>query len=599
MDTGQKTESLFQLVTDIEKEAVVLPEFQRDFVWDIEKTFDLFDSFIRDIFVGSLIYGVPCFEISVRELDKRPRSGKGSRAKLAITSYQKAEIDKLVKTKGFRLLLDGQQRATSMYRALKGVDDIYFVVTPDAELPKDVLDLPPSKRNLEQVLSEFRSDPKPGAISISLHHIYRVLCGDASREKEKGELYLHSNPSIGLDLDAAIATPEFETYLTQAKNLENLLRQEKLVSYYLLDTDEEKFSLFFERSNSKGIQLNFIDILAAKLYAGFNLRTEIEKFIDENPALGFNREVVVRSICYAVSGGKDTGRAYILAKLTHTHFTEHWPTFTKLYIRAYEYLKVNHLLIHPAWMPYENMLIPLISFLRHIPHYDFAQISEFQGRIIRTWFWLSILSRRYSSAAQTAVLEDAQILERAAQNDFSHILSLFSKMQPQIRAPEDLYTVYKKYDAVYKGILNLIHYSCGGLVSLQSGDKMTWDSQLEDHHIFPKDYLSKHIKNNDIDLFVAGDCVVNRTLIPKLTNIKASNKAPSVYLAEIQKQNPKLKLALEKHLIPSELADAAYDDLYDIYLEDRAKQILGAIETHVYEAQESIVKQLKEEKAKE
>jgi uncharacterized protein with ParB-like and HNH nuclease domain len=72
MDTGQKTESLSQLVADIDKGSVVLPEFQRDFVWEIEKTFDLFDSFVRDIFVGSLIYGVPSFEITAREIDTRP-----------------------------------------------------------------------------------------------------------------------------------------------------------------------------------------------------------------------------------------------------------------------------------------------------------------------------------------------------------------------------------------------------------------------------------------------------------------------------------------------------------------------------------------------
>lgn len=47
MDTGQKTESVVQLVDDIARGAVALPEFQRDFVWDIEKTFDLFDSFAR------------------------------------------------------------------------------------------------------------------------------------------------------------------------------------------------------------------------------------------------------------------------------------------------------------------------------------------------------------------------------------------------------------------------------------------------------------------------------------------------------------------------------------------------------------------------
>ena len=81
MDTGQKTESIFQLVEDIIKDRVALPEFQRDFVWEIEKSFDLFDSFVRGIFIGSLIYGVPSFEITVRELDSRPRSGKGSRTR--------------------------------------------------------------------------------------------------------------------------------------------------------------------------------------------------------------------------------------------------------------------------------------------------------------------------------------------------------------------------------------------------------------------------------------------------------------------------------------------------------------------------------------
>jgi uncharacterized protein with ParB-like and HNH nuclease domain len=104
----------------------VLPEFQRDFVCEIEKTLDLFDSFVRDIFVGSLIYGVPSFEITVRELNTRPRSGKGSRRKLKLTSFTKSDIEKRVKVLGFRLLLDGQQRATSIYRALTGVDEVYF-----------------------------------------------------------------------------------------------------------------------------------------------------------------------------------------------------------------------------------------------------------------------------------------------------------------------------------------------------------------------------------------------------------------------------------------------------------------------------------------
>ena len=85
MDTGQKTESIAQLVDDIVKDRVALPEFQRDFVWDIDKTFDLFNSFVRDIFVGSLIYGV-------QFRNYRPRTGSALTAREGFESAAQIEL---------------------------------------------------------------------------------------------------------------------------------------------------------------------------------------------------------------------------------------------------------------------------------------------------------------------------------------------------------------------------------------------------------------------------------------------------------------------------------------------------------------------------
>ncbi|MCP5102462.1 MAG: DUF262 domain-containing protein, partial [bacterium] len=53
MDDRQSSESIKDVIEAIENENIVLPEFQRDFVWDIGKTFDLFDSLVRNIFIGS------------------------------------------------------------------------------------------------------------------------------------------------------------------------------------------------------------------------------------------------------------------------------------------------------------------------------------------------------------------------------------------------------------------------------------------------------------------------------------------------------------------------------------------------------------------
>jgi hypothetical protein len=491
--------------------------------------------------------------------------------------------------------LDGQQRATSVYRALQGIDPVFYVSKSEDELSDDVRSVPMAKRGLEQVLLEFVGSPRQGRVCISMKHVYQVLNGEYRRDKDKVPLFMETCVFQDMRQEDVEQSEHFEEYLTQLRNLENLFRQEKLVAYYLLDTNEEKFALFFERSNSMGQQLNFIDILAAKLYAGFNLRQHVETFETDHPGTKLNKEVLVRFISFVVSNGKDTGRAYILSTLNHAHFTEHWAAATTLYSTAYEYLRVNRLLIHPGWMPYDNLLIPMMAFLRQIPRYEFSQISEQQGRAIRTWYWLSILSKRYSSAAQTYVIDDAKALEFAGQGDFSHLPGLLSKMSLEAATADNLLSIYKKYDALYKGILNLVNYDTGGFTSWQSGEPVSWSTgNLEDHHIFPKDYLGKQVaRAGDQSLTpVLIDCVVNRTLIPKLTNTKVSNKPPSKYLAKIRESNGKLEEALDRHLIPRGLESGEYDDVYSIFLDDRAKLFLKAIKTHVIDARTALLEEI-------
>jgi hypothetical protein len=594
MDTGQKTESVLKLVEDISLGSVALPEFQRDFVWDVEKTFDLFDSFVRDIFVGSLIYGTPSFEITVRELDNRPRSGRGSRSRLRLTSFTREEIERKVKVKGFRLLLDGQQRATALYRALTGIDSVYFVVLPDDELPSSVRATSESQRTLEEVLKEFRGDALQEHVSVSLSDVFRSLRGEAPREKDKAQLFLTSNKFSELNAENVEDSEEFVTYLTQLKNLENLFRQEKLVAYYLLDTDEEKFALFFERSNSKGMQLNFIDILAAKLYSGFNLRAAIDEFEDDHPNIELNREVLVRSISFRVSGGKEMERAYILASLNSTHFNDHWREYTSAYRAVLDYLVSTKLLIHPAWMPYENMMIPLIAFVTALPRPDFSQVSLRQASLIRLWYWLAILSRRYSSAAQTFALEDAQAMHKAAAGDFGGLISIIQRTKPLVRTKDDLLSVHKRYDALYKGILNLIHCDSGGLRNLENNNPVSMMSNLEDHHIYPKDYLRRNWDSvhQSLDSDMSIDCIINRTLIPKLTNVKVSNKPPSQYLNVLASRNAEFDVALRSHFLSNELLTGDYDNNYDFFLDERAGLIMDAIERNVIEQRRILVDEL-------
>src|SRR3954453_19809521 len=120
-ENQSQTESLLDIVRSIQQGTLLLPEFQRDFRWEMDQTYDLFDSLVREIFIGTIIYGKPSFGLTLREIDRRPRKGKGSNGKLETVYYSDMEIKQQAQTRNLRVVLDGQQRITSIYRALTGL----------------------------------------------------------------------------------------------------------------------------------------------------------------------------------------------------------------------------------------------------------------------------------------------------------------------------------------------------------------------------------------------------------------------------------------------------------------------------------------------
>jgi len=81
-DTQSRTESFLDMIKGIDSRTIMLPEFQRDFRWEPDRTYDLFDSLVKEIFIGTIIYGKPSFGMTWRAIDTRPRKRKGSQAKL-------------------------------------------------------------------------------------------------------------------------------------------------------------------------------------------------------------------------------------------------------------------------------------------------------------------------------------------------------------------------------------------------------------------------------------------------------------------------------------------------------------------------------------
>lgn len=576
----EQTQSLENLIKDIDAGKIVLPEFQRDFVWEISKTYDLFDSLVKDIFVGAIIYGIPSFEIAVREVDNRPKAAKGKRRPAlvvkTITMQEILKRQKLDKA-NFRLALDGQQRITSIFRAIKGIDPVWFVAKNEFELETTPFD----KVELEELLFDFDGSQDSKRISIKLSDVWLMdndnLDDDDVKEKyfKATEYYKSFCDTVDFDEKA-----EFRKYRYLKKKLTELFKQEKLLSFYLLDMSLEKFVTFFERSNTRGVQLNFIDILAAKLYTGnFNLKKKIEDFQKKYPNYSLVPEIIVRAIAYIKSSPKEINRNYILAELKAEDFITWWDKLCDFYKVSLDFLYENKFIISQEWMPYENMLIPLMIFLKEL-NGSFHKMNQSQKEFLAFWYFNSAFSLRYSGSSNERIIEDSTIFTNIAKGKKISSLSFFNKLTKiQILSQADIYSFDRKGNAVYKGILNLINYHSGGLIDWNNDSKLSLNSELEDHHIFPKAYLDDLLSSEADKDFI--DCVANRTLVPKKLNIKISDQKPSEYLNKIKEGNQNFDKTLENHLIPPDLLTGGFDNDFKFFLEYRCDKMFEIIKQHI------------------
>ena len=100
--------SIYQLVNEISSGEIVLPAIQRDFVWSSDRVELLFDSLLRGYPVGIVLLWETYTPMQYRRF---------------VADYQKESINTFDENKGkgrLRLVLDGQQRLSSIYVALKG-----------------------------------------------------------------------------------------------------------------------------------------------------------------------------------------------------------------------------------------------------------------------------------------------------------------------------------------------------------------------------------------------------------------------------------------------------------------------------------------------
>lgn len=557
------TTSLDTILKDLENKKKVLPEFQRNYIWNISQAEELFDSLIRGIFIGSAILAQPDFDLACKEIDARPRGSRRHRPKAE--DYTANQFN----SKKIQCVLDGQQRLTSIYRVLKGIDVLYIKLKGIEDL--EALNADSDDLDITDYFDGICSTrPDPSHYCIAISDLYKNR--KAMESQLVGALHSPAMDAMKVRPDETQGMIYFRFLARLKSDFSNLTANDAILAVNVLDMDLDKFCKFFERSNSRGMTLNFVDILTAKLYTGFKLTTSINDFKSEFPSheIAENKEVLIRYISFLSTG--DVTKKIILKELSASHFTAKWESVKDRYVAAYDFIKSNNLIIGMSYLPYKMMLAPTMSFIDNLPNKDASQATEEQVRLFRHWFWMSLIDNRYGGArhgsTNVTLKEDCSHLGLLAKNG-----SLSQKYWSKFKANIDLQDMLRSNDraALTRGIVSVLNYH-SPLLKLENGTSVSFDSgNVESHHIFPRKYVEENFDSNsdDIDFM---NSVLNRTYINKVPNIKYGKKRPSTYLNESPiTENSRLIECLESHFVPNPqaLVNGDYDTELMRFMEER------------------------------
>ncbi|MBM9837350.1 DUF262 domain-containing protein [Rhodococcus hoagii] len=540
------------LIQRIHDRDVALPDFQRDFVWDSRATMELLRSVMSRFPAGTLLFWKQNPEglaFAAREFDGAPKlDGRAP--------------DELV--------LDGQQRLTSLYRALTGcTEEKYF-----ARLTEFI---GPGGSVLE--VHEINFDR-----ALVCHEITGNLKFDPTSRDFQFENHLFPLEEISqfdewLD-DYARRNESDENPESQIKRQMRALRDSYLVplrSYGFpvvtlpATTPLEAVCNIFETLNRTGKPLGAFDLVTARLFPkGIRMRDLWDEAVQSYP-LFEDYGIEPYSLLQAVSlrARNSAQRADVLTKITADDINKHWQAVVTGTADVLDMLRTEHGVIARRWLPYSMLLVPMAAVWHEINALKPLERSGSLDRLSR-YFWCTTFMTNFDQGANSQAGADYVKLKDWLHNNDAPAPEAVESFQI---ADSTILRANVRRKALHSGIMALT--SKAGAKDFHSAQKISpqraIDRRIDSHHIFPKAFL------NDTKL---SELILNRALIDSETNKIIGKKAPSSYFQNISAVHDEDKVVpvLESHAIDASPSSGILNDNYDLFLRQRLSAIVELIE---------------------
>jgi len=514
------------LIQNIEMGEIGLPEIQRPFVWPNSKVRDLFDSMYRGFPIGYLLFWVNGFTEVHRQ----------------IGTNVKQKVPRL-------LIVDGQQRLTSLYAVMKGIR----VVRKDYSQQRIHIAFRPRDQRFEVIDAAIRRDPE------FISDISQLWSGSLARGRFVRQFLKSLGEHRPLDEDEA---DELSENIDRLYDLQNYpLRALELSSAI----DEESVAEVFVRINSKGTTLNQADFILTLMSVFWDEgRSELEQFCRDarQPSLSAGSpynyfiqpdpdQLLRVSIClgfrrarlrhvYSILRGKDLETEEFSDERREQQFAiledaqgyalhlQNWHEFLKALMRAG--FRSGKMISSQNALLYSYAL-----FL--IGKRDYGIDTYTLRNTMARWFFMTSLTGRYTGSPETRMEQDLALLRGTKTGDefvwlVERIIGdTFTQDYWNINLPNALATSSARSPSLfaYYAALNLLEarvlFSKMKVSELLDPALRGTKAAVERHHLFPRGFLRTLGLTSTRDT----NQIANYALVEWSDNIDISDKSPSDY----------------------------------------------------------------------
>ena len=508
----------------IKEGSLLIPQFQRDFVWSMKNSAELIDSIIKGYPIGTFIFWHTNERLShFRCIGDQalPPPGEG------------AFVD---------LVLDGQQRMKCIYACFKGARVQCKGSRQPGDFGKICVDLDACDN--ERIVRADIANPEVGGRYMPVKYLF-----DFS------------------DFVDQIPKERLKKIMAYSKKIAGYKFSVVGMSGARLDVATEAFT----RINTKGRRLKTFEIMVAKTYdeERFDLAKEWDALHASLEKTGYgtvDSETALRTV--ALIADQNCTKAHIL-NMGKEKFIKNWFKAVDAINRAVDYFQACRIPASSV-LPYNALVASYAYFFSRATRSP----SNTQKKFLEDFFWRVAFTNRYRDSVESNLAKDITHMDSfldEKQADYDPADWKVS-VQPQDIINNGSFASGNIYGSAYcKAILclYLFHrpqsFDNGNDVAINNKSLSRGNSKNY-HHFFPKAFLRQ---NQEPEKRI--DHILNITIVGENLNHRIGARRPSIYMDEFKRENSSLAETMRTHLISDLDGFGVFKNDYDKFLNQRAK----------------------------